>query len=248
LNCPGRPIVQQLINGIGKEFPVNSPEVQAMRECLLMTWDKADQIELVVNDAMVNRPRGSGPSARNSLPSILWYKDIAKAIVARFGHGKAYETLKEMAENIGIKFYELQRLCYTRIAQSERKVYVNFMRYWSFILPALEELVKGAKAERRATYEAWLGKTKDFHWVANVITLADLLGLCMNVSLKMQTVNILQWELLETEGEFVKASGSIQAELRAKRGFPPKYFHSFMQSLKLLAQAMGLFNTHALTI
>jgi hypothetical protein len=149
------------------------------------------------------------------------------AIVARFGYGKAYETLKEMAENNGYKFYELQRFCDTIFAQSERKVYVSFMRYWYFILPALEELVKGAEAERRAPYEAWLGKTKDFHWVANLITLADLLGLCMNVSLKMQTVDVLQWELLETEDEFVKASDFIRAELRAKKGFPPKYFPFF---------------------
>jgi hypothetical protein len=73
-----------------------------------MTWDKAHQIELVIKDARINRPRGSGPSAITSLPYILWYKDIAKvisAIVARFGYGKAYEALKEMAGNNGVKFY-----------------------------------------------------------------------------------------------------------------------------------------------
>jgi hypothetical protein len=119
----------------------------------------------------------------------LWYKDIAKissAIVARFGYGKAYEALKEMAKNNGVKFCELQRFCDTIFAQSQRKVYVSFMRDWYVILPALEELVKGADAERRATCEAWLGKIKDFHCVANVVMLADLLGLCMNVNLKMQ--------------------------------------------------------------
>jgi hypothetical protein len=46
-----------------------------------MTWDTAYQIELVVIDVGVNRPRGSGPSVRNSLPFILWYKDIAKIIM-----------------------------------------------------------------------------------------------------------------------------------------------------------------------
>jgi hypothetical protein len=129
----------------------------------------------------------------------------------------------------------LQRFCDTKFAQSERKVYVSFMSDWSFILPALEKLVKGAEAERRATYEAWLGKMKDFHWVANVITLEYSLGLCMNVSLKMQTVNILPWELLETEDEFVKALDFIQAELRAKRDSHPSTFHSFMEPMKLLA-------------
>jgi hypothetical protein len=74
------------------------------------------------------------------------------------------------------------------------------MRDLSFILPALEEmLVKGAEAERGATYEALLCKGKDFQWVADMITLVDLLGLFINVSLKMQTVNVLPWELLETE-------------------------------------------------
>jgi hypothetical protein len=47
------------------------------------------------------------------------------------------------------------------------------MRYWYLFLPALEELLKIAEAKRRATYAAWLGKMKDFHWVANMITLAD---------------------------------------------------------------------------
>jgi hypothetical protein len=72
------------------------------------------------------------------------------------------------------------------------------MRYLHFVLQTLEELVKGAEDERRATYKAWLGKMKDFHWVAKVITLAYFGGLCINVSLKMQTVNVLPWELLET--------------------------------------------------
>jgi hypothetical protein len=46
----------------------------------------------------------------------------------------------------------------------------------------------------------------------------------MNVSLKMQTVNVLPWELFKTEDEFDKALDFIPAELRAKKGFPPKYF------------------------
>jgi hypothetical protein len=69
-----------------------------MKEWLLMTWDKAHKIELIIADDIINRPMGSGPSAINSLPSIFRYKDIAKimfAIVVRFGCGKAYEALKE---------------------------------------------------------------------------------------------------------------------------------------------------------
>jgi hypothetical protein len=53
---------------------------------------------------------------------------------------------------------------------------------------------------------------KDFHLVANDITLAVLLGLCMNVSLQMQTVTVLPWELLETDNEFVKALNFIHSE------------------------------------
>jgi hypothetical protein len=135
--------------------------------------------------------------------------------------------LKEQAESNGVKFYELQCFRDTKFAQSELKVYVSLMTDWTFILTPLEELVKGAEAERRAIYEAWLGKMKDFHWVANVITLADLLGLCMNVSFKMQTVSVLPWESPETGDEFVKATDFIQAKLGAKRGFTPKYFPFF---------------------
>jgi hypothetical protein len=135
LNCPGHLAVQQPRSVTGRELPINSPKVKAMRDWLLTTWDKAHQIELFTNDAMVNWPRGSGPSARNSLSSILWYKDIAKIIsdiVARFGYGEAYEALKEMAENNGVKFYELQRLCDTIFAQSERKVYVSLLEFGSY--------------------------------------------------------------------------------------------------------------------
>jgi hypothetical protein len=49
----------------------------------------------------------------------------------------------------------------------------------------------------------------------------------MNVSLEIRTVNVLPWELLATQDEFVKALDFIQAELRAKKGFPPKYFPFF---------------------
>jgi hypothetical protein len=116
LNCPSHLAVQNLQSVTGREFPINSSEVKAMREWLFLTWDKAHQIELVIKDARVNRPSGNGPGARNSLPSLFWYKDIAKiisAIVTRFGYGKAYEAFREMAENNGIKFYELQRFCDT---------------------------------------------------------------------------------------------------------------------------------------
>jgi hypothetical protein len=80
-------------------------------------------------------------------------------------------------------------------------------------------LLKSSKA-----YEAWLGKMKDFQWVANVITLENLLGLQMNVSFRIQTVNVLPLELLETEDECVKALDFIQAGLRAKKAFTLKYF------------------------
>jgi hypothetical protein len=95
-----------------------------MHDWLLMTWDKAHQIELAIfrMPGLIGRgPRGSGPSAINSLPSNFLYQDIAKiisAIVARFGYGNAYEAFKELAENNGVNFYELQRFCDTRFAQS----------------------------------------------------------------------------------------------------------------------------------
>jgi hypothetical protein len=97
----------------------------AMKDWLLMTWDKAHQIEVVINDARVNRLRGSGSSAKNSLASIFWYIDITKiiyAIFARFGYEKVYMALKELAENNGVKFYKLQRFCDTIIAQIRTKI------------------------------------------------------------------------------------------------------------------------------
>jgi hypothetical protein len=91
-----------------------------------MTWDKAHQIELAINDVKVNRPRGSGPNARKRLPSILWYKDIAKivcAIVTRFGYGKAYGALKDLPENNGVSSFTSYGFCGT-----EGKKYAIFMR------------------------------------------------------------------------------------------------------------------------
>jgi hypothetical protein len=73
LNCPGHLAVQQLRSVTGREFPVSSPIVKGMKEWLLMTLGRAHHIELVINDARVNRQGGSGPGARNSLPSIFWY-------------------------------------------------------------------------------------------------------------------------------------------------------------------------------
>jgi hypothetical protein len=43
-----------------------------MKEWLSTEWDKAHQIELVINnDAIVYRPWGSGPGAKSSLPFIF---------------------------------------------------------------------------------------------------------------------------------------------------------------------------------
>jgi hypothetical protein len=92
-----------------------------MEEWLLMTWDKAHHIELVINGVMVNRLGGSGHDAKNSLPFILFTKASPKLFLPSLSVRlwKSLRSLKEMAESNGVTFHELQRFCDTRFAQSE---------------------------------------------------------------------------------------------------------------------------------
>jgi hypothetical protein len=91
-----------------------------MKEWLLTEWDMALQIELVVNDAMVYRPWGSGPGARNSSSFILWYKVITIVFLPSLP-ASAMEKLTK-PESHGVKFYELQRFCDTIFTQPKQKV------------------------------------------------------------------------------------------------------------------------------
>ena len=142
-------------------------------------------------------------------------------------YGKAYEALRDQAQEDEIKWVELQRFCDTRFAQSELKVYQSFLVEW----PALLKRMRDLHAKCRSTDEAYAKLSyqitcmTDWYWVANVMILADMLSLCMSVSTTMQTVNVLPWEILEEQEKFVATMKEIAKHLEEHEGdFPQQYF------------------------
>jgi hypothetical protein len=228
LNCSEHLAKHQLrVDGDGDE--ATQEDIEKTKQWLLVNWDKAHQMELAIKDTRVDRVGISidGDGVCGGLPSVSWYQPMAKdisAIISRFNYGKSYEAMLSMASDLGIKFYQLQRFCETRFAQSEQKVYASFMKDWLAVLRLMKVALVNADAESKPVLIDQVGKMIDFYWVANVITLADLLGLCMGVSLRMQTVNVLPWEVVEVEEKFIATLKYIKNELEAERDFPQEHF------------------------
>ena len=122
LGCPevfSRTVVEK-----AKGAATTGDEVSMFLEWLLCTWDPAHRMELVANDIRVDRE-----GVDVDLMAFPWYsqtpKDIASMYVA-CSYGKQYEELLETARHLGERWYAMVKFCYTRFAQSELKVYINF--------------------------------------------------------------------------------------------------------------------------
>jgi hypothetical protein len=99
-------------------------EVDSFMEWLLCTWDPAYRMELVANDIRVDRE-----GVDVELMVVPWYsqtpRDIA-VMYATWSYDKQYQELLETAGHLGDRCYAMVKLCDTRFAQSEMKVYINF--------------------------------------------------------------------------------------------------------------------------
>eukprot|EP00951_Prasinocladus_malaysianus_P025678 scaffold225824_cov18-Prasinocladus_malaysianus.AAC.1 len=105
--------------------------------------------------------------------------------------GKKYETFLDIAEEHEVKLYALKRVCDTRFAQSEHRVYENFIRKYKVLREALRKKSKDKKGQtkqerkrlerknaiafQRCAKTAW----KNYWIMGEVICLIPLLVKCM---------------------------------------------------------------------
>jgi hypothetical protein len=159
--------------------------------------------------------RSDKPGCNFELLSVSWYGPIPKIISEvynKLNYGRAYEALMEMSQKQGRFMYQLQRFCDTRFAQSERKVYVNFILDYPQICDVLEEEGKGAGEQAEKSREL-LHTLRSFDWLGRVLILICLLEKVMFLSLSMQTVDVLPWELIEEQVQFKKSMDEIVMQL-----------------------------------
>jgi hypothetical protein len=122
LGCPE--VFSRMVVENAKGAAGTGAEVNDFMEWLLCTWDPAHRIELVANDIRVDR---AGLDVE--LMPVPWYSQTPKDISAMYAtcsYGKQYEELLETAGHLGERWYAMVKLCETRFAQSELKVYINF--------------------------------------------------------------------------------------------------------------------------
>jgi hypothetical protein len=118
----------------------------------------------------------------------------------------------EMSAEQGRFMYQLQRFCDTRFAQSEWKVYIAFISDYPQICALLEaEADKGGESAGKAT--ELLHTMRSFDWLGRLLALTCLLELVKFLSLSMQTVNVLPWELIELQVKFKNTMDEIVSQL-----------------------------------
>ena len=100
----------------------------------------------------------------------------------------------------------------TLTVSTERKVYKNFFRNLYFFVTDME-------SERRDANDIY--KIKNVVFVVQLMGTIDLLQHVKNLSLTLQSVNQLPWELEDAVITFVSLMGDLATDLDAGRVKPP---------------------------
>ena len=197
-----------------QSFKKQDVDVQDMVEWIMPSWDPAHRLELVIGDA-----RKDAEGVGVALPTIGWYSLISVAIsdiYTKFAYGKGYEELRKIAEENDLQFYALKRFCDTRFAQAEHKVYINFMHNFPTLVKVVHDrsVDKALSQGERDQSSRWLSDhLYNFEWVGTLLFVIALLDKCKFLSLEMQTVNVLPWELAESQKQFHKDMKRMHVEL-----------------------------------
>ena len=153
---------------------------------LISRWDKAHCIELGMNEAREGAP---------------WYAALAGQISEsqqKYLYGKGYERVQKACSELKgyLKPAAIGVVCTTRFCHSERKVYKNFFRNLvTFITDKTQQVADKVSDHVEITKQLAIISSVTF--VVHLAGLIDLLQLVKNISLVLQTVNQLPWELEE---------------------------------------------------
>lgn len=200
-------------------------DAEKMLHWLLPTWDGAHRLELTLGDVRQDK-EGVGVA----LKSVPWYIDLSTSIsniYNKFAYGKGYEILHDIAEDESVRLYALKYFCDTRFAQSERTVFLNFLRNFKVLHVAVRGRSTDPKlsAADREEAKTWLDSClENYDFMGKMLLITALLEQCMFLSLQMQTVNALPWELMEQQHNFAHLMRKSSEVLRAHQDFDKECF------------------------
>jgi hypothetical protein len=173
---------------------------------------------------------GKRAEREGDLPEVKWYaliSQIISDIYSKFNFGQGFERLIDIAMEEEIVLYALKRFCDTAFAQSEHKMYPNFVKNYQMLLRAIRDKVATPrlKQEERRRMQGWIDDCLlDYMFMGEVTCLVPLLDKSMHISLKMRTVNIIPCEVLDLEKKFLQELREMRDALRAEKGFSAEHF------------------------
>ena len=168
----------------------------------LSRWDGAHRIELGMDAVRASEP---------------FYHDMATKIAKAYSaylHGKNYDRIKAAAGTLNVKLAAVNAVCTTRFCQSEQKVYLNFSHN---LIVLIEDLERERKADEARTI-------KNVTFVTQLFGIIDLLSHVKDISLYLQSVEVLPWEAEDTVRTFLQLMTDLAADLaqgKTDRMLPP---------------------------
>ena len=166
---------------------------------LISRWDGAHRIELGQDDVR---------------KAIGFYAALALIISsAQEGYlfGKAYERVRAAAQEINQKgLLNLGSVCTTRFCASEQRVYKNFYDNYTTLVSD-----KISQRGPRTAPDADELKLRSVYFVVSLLVVIDLLKPVKKLSLKMQAVNQLPWELEADRKAFLDRMETLATDLKA---------------------------------
>ena len=152
-------------------------------------------------------------TVRNELPFYASLAAVVAEVQKRFLYGKGYERICKGWERLkkGLQPAAIGTVCTTRFAHSERKVYKAFFRN-------LVVFIQDLKSPDRASetgIAAEIAKVSSVVFIVQLMGIIYLLQCVKNLSLLLQTVNQLPWELKDAIKEHCDLMESLAADLKA---------------------------------
>ena len=185
----------------------NKRERGALRRCCTSCYLLGMGISFGINIGDVRKDKEGVGVALKSVPWYITLSESISNIYNKFAYGKGYEILRDIAEDENVRLYALKYFCDTRFAQFEGVVYLNFLRNFKVLHTAVSARATNSALSEANRLEArdWLSEClENYDFMGKVLLITSLLEQCIFLSLEMQTVNALPWELLEKQKEFGK--------------------------------------------
>ena len=165
-------------------------------------WDQAHEMELALNT--VRR-------------EVAFFQALASFVAARnekYLFGKHHESARKWAERWHTNLESMAAICTSRFHGSERRCYKNlFQNLAVFIADQEAEL----QASGCTTLPQDLLVAKSLETSVQLAGTIDLLGLTKDLSVHMQTVNTLPWEMEETIASVLGRIEQLAADLKQGR-------------------------------